>query len=227
MPLLDVPPQLPTAFRLRLGAMEKAGGKTRPTHLRGAIRVTSPWAQVIERIAAAYGGSEPETWDSPDGVQAQTVLPPQPLVVGIMPGQSLSQWWERWDAGGCTRRCDGVTETLSGEPCSCPPMPGRMRAERACRPVTRLSVVLPKLLEGQTHLLAVGRLDSHGIIAAQGMAASIALAQQALDTGVVVRATLVVRMRGTGARQYVWPELVLSGSPLPLGVGHQVPEIEP
>lgn len=227
MPMYDVSPRLPTAFRLRLGAVERTAKGSRPTHLRGAIRVTSPWQQVVDRIASAYGGSEPEPWQSPDGLQVQTVLPPQPLVVGIMPGQSLSQWWERWNAGGCARRCDGVTETLSGNPCQCPPMPARMRASDACRPTTRLSILLPRLLEGDTHLLAVGRLDSHGIIAAEGLQASLALAQQALDGGMVARATLVVRVRGTGATQYVWPELVLSGVQLPLAGGPELPELAP
>ena len=92
-----------------------------------------------------------------------------------------------------------------------------MQAVDACRPVTRLSLLLPRLIEGPDALLAIGRLDSRGIIAATGLAASLDLVQAQLDGGHVIRATLTVRMRGNGARQYVWPELVISGRTLELG----------
>lgn len=216
MPILDLHPALPTAYRLRLGHQVRGDKGLRPAHLAGRIRVTSPYPSLLEQIAVAYGGTEPAPWASPDGPQVETVLPAEPLVVAIVPGQSLSQWWEHWNAGGCDRRCDGEKETLSGEPCLCPPSVKERRSDprQWCQPVTRLSVLLPRLRS-----LATGRLDTHGVIAAQGIAASLALAQQALDQGVLVRATLSVRMRGSGAKQYVWPELVVSSQAVELGNG--------
>lgn len=205
-PLLDVQPQLPTVYRIRLG--RKVGN--RPEHLDGSVRVTSQSRRIVEQIAEAYGGTPLEEWAAPDGPQLQTILPPEPLQVILMPGQALSQWWEHWSAGGCDRRCDGETCDAEGALVSClcvPDVRARMRDKRACKPVTRLTVLLPRV-----PVLGAGRLDTHGIIAAQGIGATIALAQQALDTGVMVRATLSVRKRGNGAKQYVWPELLVSMS---------------
>lgn len=209
MPLTDLEPRLPTVYRIRLGTKDKG----RPKHLDGQVRVTSAVPEVIEQIADCYRGSEPEPWASPDGPQLETILPAEPIKVVILPGQALSQWWERWNSGGCTKRCDGVKNIIDGTACSCPEVEERL-ADRArwCQPTTRLTILLPKL-----KLLCAGRLDSTGEIAARGIGATIELAQAALDQGVMVGATLNVRMRGTGARQYVWPELTLHGE-VPAGV---------
>lgn len=205
-PILDLEPQLPTVFRLRLGEKSARG----PKHLAGRLRATSAVRAIVEDIAANYQGSDVEPWASPDGPQWETKIP-TPLRVGILPGQGLSQWWERWGAGGCTHRCDGTREMIEARPCQCPPMPARMtdRNDRGgpkwCQPYTRLTVLLPRL-----RTMAAGRLDSTGQIAARGLAGSLSVAQGKLDSGLVVAATLAVRVKGTGAKQYVWPELVLS-----------------
>ena len=218
MPINDIERRLPTSFRLRLGhRVSTNNGKQRPAHLSGRIRVTSPYRPIAEKIQIAYDGDAVTAWESPEGPQWETILPAVPLVVGIIPGQSLAQWWERWASGTCERRCDGEHEWIHNVACQCPPVESRMQAADACRPVTRLSLLLPRLIEGPDALLAVGRLDSQGIIAATGLSASLDLVQAQLDAGHVIRATLTVRMRGNGAKQYVWPELVISGQTLELG----------
>ncbi len=226
MPLDDLEPRLPTVYRLRLGQKDHG----RPKHLDGQIRATSAVPEVVAQIAECYNGSEPTRWESPDGPQSQTILPALPIKVVILPGQALSQWWEKWNAGGCVKRCNGVANIVDGLPCSCPEVEERLRDRtRWCQPTTRLSVLLPKL-----KLLYAGRLDSTGEIAARGIGATIELAQAALDQGVMVGATLTVRQRGTGAKQYVWPELTLHGE-VPAGVlmgrrpeviGREQPSIE-
>jgi hypothetical protein len=216
--LQDLEPRLPTVYRLRLGQKSETRkdkyGNPLPEHLAGAFRVTSAVPAVISEIAERYDGTDPKLWASADGDQMETILPAVPLKIVLLPGQALSQWWEKWDSGGCTKRCDGVTDHLNGTACSCPQEVEKRLEDRRqwCQPITRLAFLLPRL-----KLLCAGRLDSTGVIAAQGIGATIELAQAALDEGVMVGATLAVRMRGTGAKQYVWPELTLHGE-VPAGV---------
>ena len=74
-----------------------------------------------------------------------------------MPPEHLafSQWFELWKAGGCERRCDGVAQIPSGEVCICD------AEDRECKPHTRLSLLLPRLLGS-----GLWRLDTQGEYAA-------------------------------------------------------------
>jgi hypothetical protein len=60
-------------------------------------------------------------------------------------------------------------------------------------------------------MLCAGRLDTGSRIAAQSLAGSIESARLLLDSGVLIQGTLFVQHRGTGAKQYVYPELTIDG----------------
>lgn len=152
VPLLrDLPRRLPEAGRLRTGVRTTKAFKAIPTW-----RATSADEEAIRQIAAVYGGT-PAPWaDAPtpgqwevitEASELQVVLPPDPL--GNTPV------YELWSGGGCQRRCDGETAEVVGTgpdgpemhdtPCVCV-----AEGVLACRPITRLSVILPDVRFGGT-----------------------------------------------------------------------------
>jgi len=197
MGMLDVARRHRTIFRIRAG---ERGPKGEPRRLDGQLRVTSETPDVVDAFCAAYGG-ERRPWNN----AWEAYLPTAALPVMLLPGQSLSQYWEAWDGGGCLRRCDGVTETISDSACSCPPLPGRMSDVRACRPTTRLSVVCPDVA-----VLGAGMLVTHGLIAAETLPQAVAICEAALSAGQVVPATLRM-VTHRGRRTYVVPQLEIVG----------------
>ena len=212
MPITDLYPQVPAAFRIRLGATEDAISKAgrhyrRPVHLGGVLRVTSPVRAVVEDIAAAYEGDAVAVWERQDGPSEwETRLRPRPIRVTLLPGSSLSQWWEHWSGGSCDRRCDGSHDIVGNRPCSCPPVDERTDREHDCQPVSRVTLLLPRMT-----MLCAGRLDTGSRIAASSLMGTIQAAAVLLDQGVLVAGTLYVRTREQGARHYSWPEITLDG----------------
>jgi len=125
--------------RIRAGE-KKIGknGKEFPVKL-DTLRFTSPRRAHIEQIAGLYGG-EVQLWEPKRGNAQWEVITETDEVPVLVPPQDPgeSQWFEDWTAGGCKRRCDGVTEKLSGKPCMCDPDPAR----RQCKMHTRITVML-------------------------------------------------------------------------------------
>src|SRR5690348_14708167 len=155
MPILDLQRRLRELGRIRIGQqVPTSSGKTRPEKL-DRFRITSASQPLIERVAALYGGQARE-WDNHGTAQYEVITEATRLPV-LVPPQPISQYYELWAAGGCQRRCDGVTELLKDRPCICGPDP----AERKCKPTTRLNVVL-RDVEG----VGVFRLESHGYYSA-------------------------------------------------------------
>lgn len=200
--MLDVQRRQRILYKIRAGDKQPdKNGKLRPSLLCGQLRVTSETPEIVDAFADVYGG-ERSRWE-----QAwQVYLPVSALPVVLLPGQALSQFWEAWDGGGCLRRCDGVTETLSGGPCSCPSsIPVRMGARDACRPTTRLSVVCPDVA-----VLGAGMLVSHGLIAAETLPQAVGIAEGLLARGEHVPATLRL-VTHKGKRTFVVPQLEIVG----------------
>lgn len=129
-PIIDLQRRLVEVGRIRLGARADTG---RPVKLE-SFRFTSPDRQRIELVAAAYGGTVQAWNDQWEVITSATSVP-----VALIPGQNLSAWYELWSGGGCQRRCDGATETISDQPCLCDP------DKRECKPHTRLNVLLPAI----------------------------------------------------------------------------------
>lgn len=197
--------------RIRLGEKSQKGA---PVKLK-EFRLTSASRELLEQAAEIYGGTV-EGWSDPAvGAQFQLQTTARELDVLLVPGPTAcSQWFEMWSGGGIQRRCDGRLEVVSDGPCQCPADPEE-RAElagkgKACKPTTRLSLILPRVGG-----LGVWRLESHGWNAAVEIPATVQLAQ-ALAPGMLVPATLAAvertkRRAGTTSR-FVVPELRLNTS---------------
>lgn len=212
MPIRDLAPTWRELGRIRIGRQvpRSDGRGTRPDKLQ-TFRLTSSNRDAINAAAGLYGG-RPEEWASPAGPAWEVVTESETLDVVLPPGDVLSQWYELWSGGGAKRRCDGITEQLGGGPCQCP-ADANERAEAAkgerptaCRPITRLRVILPGLPD-----LGVWRLEAHGRIAAQELAATAAAVEVATRRGAYVPARLRLEQRRTGTppRAYGIPVLEL------------------
>ena len=188
-PILTIQRQLREIGRIRTGHTVVSNGKSRPSKLE-RFRLTSRSEEVIRSAAAVYGGT-PRPWED----QWEVITDTDRLDIVIPPGVQFSQWMELWSGGGCIRRCDGVTELLADEPCGsasskvetrsgvreippCPRDPAERRdlaaAGFACKPTTRLSVILPALPD-----LGSWRIESHGYYAAAELSGTVDVLQSA------------------------------------------------
>lgn len=186
MPILEQQMRLRELGRIRIGETKAtAGGKSRPSKLE-SFRFTSANRSIIDRLAALYGGTV-GPWTRPNGGASEweVISDATEIPVVIFPdlGEPLSQWFETWSGGGCQRRCDGVTETITDQPCICDP------EARLCKPTTRLSVMLRDL-----DVIGMFRLESHGYNAMAELPAGAALCvQMAKLVGHPIAATLDLR----------------------------------
>lgn len=134
--------------RIRMG---EKGQRGEPTQ-RSTWRITSASQRLLEQVAEVYGGTVRPWAGAPDEGYFELATTSHELDILIPPTiASYSQAMELWSGGGCVRRCDGVTEKLSGKPCLCDP------DRRECQVTTRVSVMLPKVPG-----LGVWRLDTKG-----------------------------------------------------------------
>ena len=188
--------------RVRIGMqvpIANKPGKTRPVKL-AVFRFTSRDEHAIRAVAELYGG-EPRQWaEAPTDDQWEVVTTEREIGVIVPPGpQSVSQWMEMWSGGGCVRRCDGDREQMSGRPCMCPEDPAD-RAElagqgKACKPTTRISLVLPDVPG-----LGVWRLESKGWNAAHELGGTAEFLAAVREAGVWVPAVLRLEKRKKVAR---------------------------
>lgn len=184
MSILDLQRTIAEAGRIRIGQqVPTSNGRTRPEKLE-TFRLTSPDRQRIEEAAVLFGGVV-TPWQAPAGAQWQVVTTSAELQV-IVPPQAMafSQHLELWSAGGCQRRCDGVTEVLSQQPCLCDP------EQRECDYHTRLSVMI-RDLPG----LALWRLDTQGWYAARELAGAVEILALAAGRGLMIPARLLLEQR--------------------------------
>jgi len=194
VPILDLQQRLVEVGRIRLGTSEEAtsrqGKKFRRPVKLDTFRLTSRDEQRIRAAADLYGGA-PAPWR--DG-EWEIITETETLDVLVIPGQALSQFWETWEGGECKRRCDGVTEHLTDRPCLCPDDYGERQEAakdgKACKPTTRLSVVLPRLPG-----IGQWRLEAHGFYAAVELAAAAQILEEASRRGALLPARLRVEQR--------------------------------
>lgn len=201
MPITDIQRNHAPVFSVRFG--EKQGN--RPVKLMGKIRVTSSNRNVVQAFVDQYGG-EVRQWE--EGWEAY--LPRTDLPIMVLPGQSIQQWWELYKGGTCDRRCDGETETLSGKPCICPSnIDERIADKYSCSPMTRLTFLCPEV-----EILGAGSLVTHGKIAAETLPQAVSVAEAALARGEMVPATLRAVQKVGKNRQYVIPQIEITGTSL-------------
>lgn len=193
MPLLDLQRRMRELGRIRTGVqVATSSGKRRPSKLE-TFRLTSGSRELLDEAAAIYGG-QVRPWTSPAGQEWELVTEADVLDIVVPPGQGMSQWWELWSGGGCERRCDGQTNVITDEPCECPGDLSERRElaadGRACKPTTRLSVILPAIPD-----IGVWRLESHGYYAAVELAGTAEFLERATASGRLIPARLRLDQR--------------------------------
>lgn len=222
-PLLDIQRRLVELGRIRIGVQETKNGKSRPVKLE-TFRFTTAARSRADAVAKLFGGSV-RPW-SPDGARQEyeVISPVNEIPVVVPPGPAvLSQWYELWSGGGCQRRCDGVTNVLGDKPCECPSDPKERSqlaaAGRACKPTTRISLIL-RDLPG----VGVWRLESHGYYAATELAGSAEFLATAAAAGAPLPATLRLEQRskreGGKTIRYAVPVLDVGATPAELLAGN-------
>lgn len=194
--------------RIRLG---EKGAKGQPVR-RDTFRMTSPARPLLERAADLWGGEVQEWKDAPtEGKQWELATTTAELPV-LVPPQDIdsSQYFEQWTAGGVKRRCDGVTELISGRECKCDP------DARQCQITTHLQVMLPQLPD-----VGVWRLTVHGFNAAAELPGTVHLLDQIRQAGQMPGAVLAIESRTSKqegqTRHFIVPVLRLPQSMLELG----------
>lgn len=219
-PILDLQMRMRELGRIRMG---DKGAKGEPKKLT-KFRLTSASRAILEAAAAdpKIGGTVKDWEGAPadgyyelytDTDQLEIVLPPTFSDLDGTPSAPFSQWYEHWTGAGCQRRCDGVTETIKGKPCSCNP------DERECKITTRISFMLPGLPD-----IGVWRLDTHGFYAAIETPGTLEILRRAANGRDFIPATLRMEQRtkktpGGPVRKFVVPIVELRQSIMELASG--------
>lgn len=210
MTILGLQRRIREIGRIRLGTSTPSGNNKRPRKI-DKFRFTSLDRAVIEAVAALLGGTV-AAWDNSgsaqwevftDANEVKILLPPNPSDMGF------SQFYEQWAKGFCSHRCDGERNHARDTACTCDP------EDRACKPTTRLSVLVPEIPG-----LGLWRLESHGYYAAVELAGAVELIQQMAGAHTMIPARLrlerreVRRLEGTKAvvRKFAVPVIDLDVS---------------
>lgn len=129
--------------------------------------VTSHSEEHVRKAAELWGG-EPEQWSPLNSTISQwrVITESSSIEALITPGDPLNQYNEMWSKGGCQRRCDGETETLTRQPCLCLARFGedwhQQKKGTVCSTTSRLNVMLPDLSG-----MGMWRAETHSFYAAQ------------------------------------------------------------
>lgn len=196
--------------RLRTGYTDTTGNKARPARSDTWI-ITSHAEHYVTAAAQAWGG-DVEQWDPlGGGAQQWRVTTDTATLDAILPpGDPLTQAYELWSGGGCARRCDGITETLSDRPCLCRAEHGdefhTQPKGRVCAATTRLNVFLPDLPD-----VGVWRVETHSYYAAQEIAGAVDLIRSAVgpDAVIPIRLRIEQRQRKAEGRTKNFPVVVV------------------
>jgi hypothetical protein len=173
--------------------------------------VTSHAEHYLDTAAATWGGRV-EKWQPQGGGAAQyrAITEVSALDAILPPGDPLSQAYEMWSGGGCARRCDGITETLSDGPCICRARFGEDFHVEAkgtvCSATTRLNVFLPDMPD-----VGVWRVETHSYYAAQEIAGAVDLIRSAVgpDAVIPIRLRIEQRQRKAGGQTKKFPVVVV------------------
>lgn len=183
--IIDLQRRIAEIGRIRIGQQVPTGNgsKTRPEKLT-TFRLTSADKVRIDTAAQLFGGT-PQSWAAPAGPQWEVITQADVLDVIVPPSDmAFSQHYELWSAGGCLRRCDGRSESISDGPCVCD------ADSRECSIHTRLSVMV-RDLPG----LGVWRIDTSGYYAAVELQGAVQVIQIAAGQGQMLPARLRLEQR--------------------------------
>ncbi|MFJ3587490.1 hypothetical protein ACIQUY_29460 [Streptomyces sp. NPDC090231] len=169
-----------------LGRIRTGYSRPNPDPKKGPIPVksktfvlTSHSRDYVAAAADLYGGTVEQWTPQRSSVAQWRVITKATELRAILPaGDPLNQANEKWGGGGCERRCDGETESISGEPCICLARYGEdwheRKPEQVCRPTSRIGMFLPDLPD-----LGVWRLETKSYYAADALAGGLDTVLQA------------------------------------------------
>ncbi|MFJ9234106.1 hypothetical protein ACIRJ3_03865 [Streptomyces anulatus] len=169
-----------------LGRIRTGYSRPNPDASKGPIPVksktfvlTSHSRNYVAAAAELYGGKVEQWTPQRQSVAQWRVITEARELGAILPaGDVLNQANEMWTGGGCERRCDGITESISRKPCICLAKYGEDWHTRpptqVCRPTSRIGVFLPDLPD-----LGVWRLDTKSYYAADALAGGLDTVLQA------------------------------------------------
>lgn len=164
----NVEPQFPRLGKLRKGGPKGVSGFGKDLD---HFRFTSERPEIVEAFEQAYGKAP--------RVIPQVYLPyPDAL-------QNFPAWREEWAAGGLKHRCDGEICTISrqgagyiqeAKPCPYAKLPD---AQKKCKPVGRLSLILPKLIKaGYVGYVTLETHSKHDLMRITGALKAVGSAPQ-------------------------------------------------
>ena len=173
--------------------------------------ISSHSEEYVDAAAAVWGG-KPEKWQPQgNGAEQYRVITTSKVIDAILPpGDPLSQAYEMWNRGGCQRRCDGITELLSDNPCVCRAKFGEdfheEKAGTVCNMTTRLNVMLPAMPD-----IGVWRAETHSFYAANELAGHVDTIRGLVgqQTMVPVRLRIEQRTRVSGGQTKHFPVIAL------------------
>lgn len=183
--------------RIRMGDqvayVDDKGREKKRAHRLDEFRLTSTSRALLEQAAAAFGGEVTPWPEAPVEGSWQLYTTSRSLPIAIPPSaEPYTIWYELWSGGGCQRRCDGETVTVSTEKglqttgCLCDPDP----EERECKLTTRVNVMLPDI-----PVLGVWRLESHGYYAAVELPGILEIISSAAAQGLILPGELRIEQR--------------------------------
>jgi Recombination directionality factor-like len=153
--------------RLRCGYSEMKptrSGENKPQPVKSATWIlTSRHRHYLEAAVELGWGRDIENW-TPQGQRTSQwrLTTDMPSIDALLPpGDPISQHYEMWSGGGCTRRCNGEREQTTNQACVCREEYGdefyRRSAREVCKTYTRLGVILPQLPDvGQWQIVTKG-----------------------------------------------------------------------
>lgn len=232
--------------RLRTGTSVAVPGKDwrRPVRLEH-FRFTTPSEPTASAVAAHYGG-DVAIWEGHGEFEVLTGL--AAIDVLVPPREVISQWMELWQGGRCKRRCDGITESVSRQPCLCPqpddPLDetsvlqardermrlGEANPPQACKQKTRVNIMLPDLPG-----LGVWRLDTGSYHATVEMGDTAEALTIARDAGVYLTAVVRIEQRKRASDGKPYPVVALqpgcslrqiASGALPAGAGGLLAQLQ-
>jgi hypothetical protein len=237
MVIKDLQRQLMEVGRVRTGYSVDTGKKDRSGNpifrpvKSATFLVSTHLREYADEVARIYGGTVEEWTPQRSDVKQWLVrTKTNTLSVVVPPVQTLTQWYEFWPGAECTRRCDGVTETISNRPCLCGP--GRKEGPTMCKATSRLNVCLYDPADDRMLAHGVWRVESHGYNNAIKLPT---VTDDMQASGVAQRATLrlVEHSKVKGGKKMVWYELLLqpahttaaqlTGTPGRLAIGSAAP----
>lgn len=182
--------------RLRTGKFEKPeGGRGRPVRSKNWI-LTSPSSDYLDAAAAEWGGTVEKWQPQGNGAQQFRVVTNADMIEAILPpGDPLSQSLEMWNRGGASRRCDGLTETISGGSCMCVEEYGLefwkiAPKDQVCKMTSRLNVILPSMPD-----VGLWRVETGSYWAASEISAAVDMLKAAAGEQAMIPIRLRIEQR--------------------------------